>query len=69
MCQKKSGSGPKEGGSSRKKKSSSNLKEVQVAMGLFGFYRKFVPGFEKTSEPPYQLLNKEEKFLWTNECE
>ena len=52
-----------------KMKSPTRLKEVRAVLGLVGFYRKFIPGFGKTSEPLYNLLKKENKFAWTKECE
>ena len=52
-----------------KMKSPTCLKEVRAVLGLVGFYRKYVPGTGKTSEPLYNLLKKENKFVWTKECE
>ena len=52
-----------------KMKSPTCPKDVRAVLGLVGFYRKFIPGFGKTSEPLYNLLKKENKFVWTKECE
>ena len=52
-----------------KMKSPTCLKEVRAVLGLVGFYRKFIPGFGKTSEPLYNLLKRENKFACTKECE
>ena len=52
-----------------KMKSPTCLKEVRAILGLVGFYRKFIPGLGKTSEPLYNLLKKENNFAWTKECE
>ena len=46
----------------------SSLKDVRVFQGLVGYYRKFFPGFGKTAEPLYKLLNKSNKFEWSTEC-
>ena len=46
----------------------SSLKDVRAFLGLVGYYRKFFPGFGKTAEPLYSLLNKSNKFEWSTEC-
>ena len=51
-----------------KMKESSSLKDVRAFLGLVGYYRKFIPGFGKTAEPFYRLLNKSNKFEWSTEC-
>ena len=33
-----------------------------------GYYLKFIPGFGKTAEPLYRLLNKANKIEWGTEC-
>ena len=45
-----------------KMKEPSILKDVRAFLGLVGYYRKFIPGFGKTAEPLYRLLNKSNKF-------
>ena len=45
-----------------KMKKPSSLKDVRAFLGLGGYYRKFIPGFGKTAEPLYSLLNKSNKF-------
>ena len=50
-------------------KSPSNLKKVGAVLWLVGFYKKYMPGFGKSSEPLYQLLKKDRRFSWTKECE
>ena len=52
-----------------KMKAPTNLKEVRAILGLLAFYRKFIPGFGKTSEPLYNILKNDKKSVWTNECE
>ena len=44
-----------------KMKSTRNLKKKLAALGLVGFYRKFIPCFVNTSEPLYQLLKQEKQ--------
>ena len=38
-------------------------------MGLIGFYRRFIQDFGKIAEPLYKLLNKENVFFWSKECD
>lgn len=40
------------------------VKELQRFLGLFNFYRKFIPNFAQTAAPLYRLLRKGEAFLW-----
>ena len=49
-------------------KEPSSLKDVRSFLGLVGYHRKFFPGFGKTAEPPYRLLNKSNNFEWSTEC-
>ena len=49
-------------------KEPSSLKDVRAFLGLVGYHRKFIPGFGKTAEPLYKLLNKSNKFEWSTEC-
>ena len=37
-------------------------------LGLIGFYRKFIEGFEKTAEPFYQFHIKSENFFFNGAC-
>lgn len=45
-----------------------NVKEMQSFHGLANYYRKFIPGFAKIATPLYQLTNKDQPFIWTEEC-
>ena len=47
----------------------SNLKELRAILRLVGFYRRFIADFGKRAEPLYRLLSKNEKFIWTTECD
>ena len=46
-----------------------SVHEVQSFLGLAGYYHRFIPEFSKLSKPMTHLLQKDEKFLWTLECE
>jgi hypothetical protein len=43
--------------------------EVQSFPGLASYYRRFIPTFSKIAKLMTRLLQKDEKFVWTPECE
>jgi len=43
--------------------------KVWSFLGLAGYYRCFILEFSKISKPMTRLLQKDEKFVWTPECE
>ncbi|XP_073361732.1 uncharacterized protein [Aegilops tauschii subsp. strangulata] len=43
--------------------------EIRSFLGLAGYYRRFIENFSKIAEPMTELLKKEKKFVWTDECE
>ena len=43
-----------------------DLTSLRSALGLFSYYRRFVPGFSKIAKPLTHLLKKEEPFSWTD---
>jgi hypothetical protein len=43
--------------------------EVQSFLGLAGYYHHFIPYFSKIAKPMTSLLQKDQKFAWTKECE
>jgi hypothetical protein len=45
-----------------------NAKQVQQALGLFNFYRRFIDKFAEKSKSLYKLIQKDVKFEWTDEC-
>ena len=49
-------------------KEPSSLKDVRAFLCLVGYYQKLIPGFGKTAEPLYRLLNKSNKFEWNTKC-
>ncbi|XP_057790989.1 uncharacterized protein LOC131008107 [Salvia miltiorrhiza] len=50
-------------------KSPSTPHEVRSFLGLAGYYRRFIEGFSKIAKPMTQLLKKDVRFKWTEECE
>lgn len=46
-----------------------NVHEIQSFLGLAGYYRHFVEGFSKLSNPLTALTKKNACFEWTDECE
>ena len=46
-----------------------NVKQVRSALGIMGYYRKFILGYAKIAQPLNDLLKKETKFEWTEHCE
>src|ERR1044071_5618287 len=44
-----------------------NVKEVQSMMGLFNYYRTFVPNFFTIAKPIYMLIKKDQEFYWGTE--
>jgi len=43
--------------------------EVRSFLGLARYYHRFILKFSKLSKPMTRLLQKDEKFMWTPECE
>jgi len=46
-----------------------NMKALQRSLGLFNFWRKFVPSYSRNSFHMRQLLRKDVKFQCTKECD
>src|SRR5262245_38192266 len=46
-----------------------NLKNVQEVMGLFQYYKVFVPDFARIAAPLYELLKKDTPFIWNQEAQ
>ena len=43
--------------------------EIRSFLGLAGYYGRFIQDFSKIAKPMMKLLQKEEKFNWTSDCE
>ena len=50
-------------------KAPSTVHEVRSFLGLAGYYRRFIPDFSKIAKPMTSLLQKDHRFIWTEECE
>ena len=46
-----------------------NVHEVQVVMGMFNYYKKFLPNFSEIAKPIIKLIKKEVPFMWTSKCQ
>jgi hypothetical protein len=42
---------------------------VQSFLGLAGYYRRFIPIFSKISKPITELLKKDNKYVWSKDCD
>jgi Reverse transcriptase (RNA-dependent DNA polymerase) len=45
------------------------VKKVQSFIGFGNFYHRFVKGFFHLAHPLHDLLKKDKKFVWTEECQ
>ena len=45
-----------------------SVKQLRTTLGHTGYYRKFIKGYAKITVPMEQLLKRDVKFKWTEEC-
>jgi len=50
-------------------KAPTSVHEVQSFLSLAGYYRCFILDFSKIAKPVTKLLQKDVKFVWSQECE
>ena len=50
-------------------KAPTSVHEARSFLGLAGYYRCFILDFSKIAKPMTKLLQKDENFNWTSECE
>ena len=46
-----------------------SVSEIRRFRGLAGYYRRFIENFSKIAKPMTELLKKDTKFKWTEDCE
>lgn len=46
-----------------------NTREVQSCLGLFSYFRRFVPSFSRTAGPLLNLLKTDKPFVFDSDCE
>ena len=44
-------------------------RQLMRFLGMAGYYRKFCDNFSVIAEPLTNLLSKQTKFIWTNDCQ
>ena len=43
--------------------------DIRSFLGLAGYYRSFIENFSRITKPMTELLKKENKFDWSDDCE
>ena len=49
-------------------KTPTNVSKIRSFLGLTGYYRRFIEHFSKIAKPLTDLLKKNRKYTWTEEC-
>ena len=47
----------------------SNKRDIQVFLGMIGYYHQFIPLFSVTAQPLFNLLKHDIPFTWAPDCE
>ena len=43
-------------------------RDIQVFIGMVGYYQQFIVDFSKTAQPLFHLLKNEVPFIWSSNC-
>jgi hypothetical protein len=46
-----------------------SVTQVRSFLGLVGYYQRFIPNFSKITKPITELLKKETKYVWSEDCD
>ena len=46
-----------------------NVREVRGFLGMYSFYRRFVPNISEIAQPLIDLTKKSARFTWTQQCQ
>jgi hypothetical protein len=46
-----------------------SIHQVRSFLGLAGYYRRFILNFSKISKPIIEMLKKDTKYVWSNDCD
>jgi hypothetical protein len=46
-----------------------SVTQVQIFLGLAGYYQRFIPNFSKVSKPITELMKKGTKYVWSKDCD
>jgi hypothetical protein len=46
-----------------------SVRQLHTALGHTGYYRKFIKGYAQITTPMENILKKDSKFQWTEECQ
>jgi hypothetical protein len=50
-------------------KTPTSVSDIRSFLGLAGYYRRFIEGFSRISNPMMELLEKDKVVKWTSACE